>query len=317
MAKSRRNGFLQRRVKWPLEAAALHGCFLLLRLLPIDRASALGGFLGRTIGPRLPVNGRAVANLKLAFPGIAEAEIGRITRGMWDNLGRVLGEFPHLAKIVAPESGRLEMVGLENVLPIQEAGQGSLIVSGHIANWEVMNVLMARLFEGNALAVMREPNNPLVRSLLHRLRDVAGGRRTAKGPSGAKQIVAMLRSGGPVGMLCDQKLNNGIAAPFFGIQAMTAPTPAQLALRFSCPVVPTRLERLGGARFRLTCYPPLELPDSGDSEADILALTTRINGLLEDWIRERPQDWFWLHRRWPKATYAECGFAQTMGGSKR
>lgn len=317
MAKSGRNGFLQRRVRWPLEAAALYACLAVVRLLPLDWASALGGFLGRTLGPRLPVAGRAVANLKLVYPDITEAEIRRITDGMWENLGRVFGEFPHLAEIVSPDSGRVELVDAENALRIKGAKTGGIIVSGHIANWEILSVALALVFDGASTSVMREPNNPFVRGMLDRLRNIAGGRRIAKGPSGAKQILAALRAGGPVGMLCDQKLNNGVAAPFFGIEAMTVPTPAQLALRLGCPVIPARLERLGGARFRLTCYPPLDLPDSGDREADVLTLTTRINGLLEDWIRERPQDWFWLHRRWPKETYAERGFGPAMRNGAR
>ncbi len=100
-------------------------------------------------------------------------------------------------------------------------------------------------------------------------------------------------------MLVDQKLNDGIAVPFFGRDAMTAPALAQLALRFRCPVVPARVERLGGARFRLTIYPPMGLPDSGDHDADVSETMRRVNAHFEDWIRARPEQWLWLHRRWP------------------
>ena len=100
--------------------------------------------------------------------------------------------------------------------------------------------------------------------------------------------------------MVDQKLNTGIAVPFFGRPAMTAPMPAQLALRFKCPLVPIRFERLPGVRYRVTFCEPLELPDSGDKDADALALMTEINQILESWIRERPEQWFWVHRRWPK-----------------
>jgi KDO2-lipid IV(A) lauroyltransferase len=95
------------------------------------------------------------------------------------------------------------------------------------------------------------------------------------------------------------KMNDGIAIPFFGRDAMTAPAIAQLALRFNCPIVPFRAERLGGAHFRLTVYPPLELPRTGNREADIRALMVQINTLLEQWVRARPEQWLWLHRRWP------------------
>jgi KDO2-lipid IV(A) lauroyltransferase len=80
---------------------------------------------------------------------------------------------------------------------------------------------------------------------------------------------------------------------------MTAPAPALLALRFGCTVLPARVERLHGARFRLTLYPPLDLPRSGDRDTDVAALMTAINATLEGWIRERPEQWFWVHSRWP------------------
>ncbi len=100
-------------------------------------------------------------------------------------------------------------------------------------------------------------------------------------------------------MLIDQKMNDGIPIPFFGHDAMTAPAVAQLALKFRCPVLPTRAERLGGARFRLTVLQPIKLPDTGNREADIRTLMTQINNMLESWIIERPEQWLWLHRRWP------------------
>jgi KDO2-lipid IV(A) lauroyltransferase len=96
-------------------------------------------------------------------------------------------------------------------------------------------------------------------------------------------------------------MNDGIAVPFFGRDAMTAPALARLALRFRCPTVPVRLERLGGARFRLTFYTPLAIAPSGDRDADTTALTARATRIIEDWIRERPEQWLWLHRRWPDA----------------
>jgi KDO2-lipid IV(A) lauroyltransferase len=100
-------------------------------------------------------------------------------------------------------------------------------------------------------------------------------------------------------MLVDQKMNDGIAVPFFGRDAMTAPAIAELALRYDCTVLPARVERLPGAKFHVTVFPPHPLPTSGDKAADVLALMTTINATLEGWIRERPGHWFWLHRRWP------------------
>jgi KDO2-lipid IV(A) lauroyltransferase len=81
---------------------------------------------------------------------------------------------------------------------------------------------------------------------------------------------------------------------------MTAPALALLALRFDCAVLPARVERLKGAHFRLTLYPPLELPRTGNRDADVAALMAAVNATLERWIRERPEQWFWVHSRWPE-----------------
>jgi KDO2-lipid IV(A) lauroyltransferase len=95
-------------------------------------------------------------------------------------------------------------------------------------------------------------------------------------------------------------MGDGIAVPFFGRPAMTAPALAQLALKFDCPVVPARVVRLNGVQFQLIVYPPLEIIKTGNRQQDALALMTQVNAMIEGWIRERPEQWLWLHRRWPK-----------------
>jgi Kdo2-lipid IVA lauroyltransferase/acyltransferase len=113
-------------------------------------------------------------------------------------------------------------------------------------------------------------------------------------------MIAAMQERRSIAMLVDQKMNDGIAVPFFGRDAMTAPALARLALRYGCAVVPVRVDRLEGARSRITAEPPLDLPKTGNMEADTRAIMTRVNQVLESWIRERPDHWFWLHRRWPE-----------------
>jgi Transposase DDE domain/Bacterial lipid A biosynthesis acyltransferase len=114
-----------------------------------------------------------------------------------------------------------------------------------------------------------------------------------------RQTTEVARRGTHLGLLADQKLNDGIPVPFFGRPAMTAPALAVLALRFDCDVLLFRVERLDGARFRVTVFPSLPLTRSGEPHADAAALMVRVNALLETWIRDRPEQWLWLHRRWP------------------
>lgn len=281
-------------------AALLFGAF---RLLPIEWASALGGGLARRIGPSLGISKRARINLRRAFPELAEGEIEHIVNGMWDNLGRVAAEYPHLRQIrIFEPDGRVETLGFEHMDNAVAAGRRMIIFSGHVANWEI-GALAAVQYGFTAARsyrvtqIYRAPNNPLVDRLIARFRGDRG-EYIPKGASAAKRAFAALYRGEHLTMLADQKLNEGIPVRFFGRPAMTATALALLALRFDCDVLPARVERLGGARFRLTVFPPLPLPRSGDQAADVGALTTEITAILEAWIRGRPEQWLWVHRRW-------------------
>jgi len=270
----------------------------LVGLLPLDAASALGGALTRTIGPYLGISKRARINLGAALPELGPAETEAIVRGMWDNLGRVAFEYPHLAKIkVFDGDGRVEVHGLGNLEQALEAKRRVILFSGHLGNWEVA-ALAGGQYGLDIAQIYRAANNKLIDAMLARLRGDLG-ELIPKGAVASRRAVAALRRGGHLSLLVDQKLNDGIAVPFFGRDAMTAPALAVLALRFDCDVLPVRVERLRGAHFRLTVQPKLPLPQTGDRDADTLALMTEVNRTLETWIRERPEQWFWLHRRWP------------------
>jgi KDO2-lipid IV(A) lauroyltransferase len=278
-------------------AVLLYGCFW---LLPLAAASAVGGFLARSIGPRLAVSRRALKNLRRALPEIDEAQGRRIIRAMWDNLGRVIAEYPHLGRYRAYErGGRIEMVGAENIRAQGAPGKRAIFFSGHFGNWEVptLAVTQAGL---DVVEMYRAANNPIVDRLIAHSRGVVGAELAAKGSSGARRMLAAMKSGRHIAMLVDQKKNDGIAVPFFGREAMTENSIAVFALRFDCALVPVRCDRLPGARFRITAEPPLAITRTGDDAGDALALMAQVNGVLERWIRERPDHWFWLHRRWPE-----------------
>jgi KDO2-lipid IV(A) lauroyltransferase len=285
-----------------LEVALARSALWLVRRLSPAGASNFGGVLARNIGPLLPVSQVADANLRLAMPELDAAARRRIVRGVWENLGRTATEFVHVPDLRRTASGPgWEVVGEQVLRDVVAQGGPMILISGHFGNWEVLPLVVAT-FGIRMSSFYRPASNRLVDKLILDLRrDVAGDvPNFAKGASGARAALAHLRAGGPLGVLVDQKLNDGIAAPFFGHPAMTAPATAALALRFRCPVIAGRVERLGPARFRLTVEPPMALPDSGDRTADIARLTADINLVLERWIRARPDHWLWLHRRWPK-----------------
>jgi KDO2-lipid IV(A) lauroyltransferase len=282
-----------------IEAALAGLAMRLFGTLPRPRASAVGGWIARTIGPRLGITRRARRNLARALPELDRAAQDRALAEMWDNLGRVVGEFPHLKTMDAFAPGAaIQATGLEHVDAALARGKPLIFYSGHFGNWEVA-ALAAALYGLKLAAVYRAANNPLVDRMMIDLRRDLGADPIPKGAQGARKILGAIKAGQSLCMLVDQKMNDGIAVPFFGRDAMTAPAIAELALRYDCSVLPARVERLPGSRFQVTVFPPHELPASDDKAADVLALMTEINLTVEGWIRARPGHWFWLHRRWP------------------
>lgn len=290
---------VEKYVRHPLEAFGVMIVWGFFRLLPYTVASAIGGWLGRTLGPHLKISDRARRNIRLAMPETADADVERIVIGMWDNLGRVAAEFPHIAGIAFDGSDpRIRFVGEENLFALRDDGVAGMLFGGHIANWEV-SCLAAQSCGMPSLFIYREANNPLVEKLFLWSRRGTEGNMAPKGGEGAKNIIGALVKKKHVGLLVDQKMNDGIAVPFFGHDAMTAPALGQMALKYKCPVVPMRVVRERGSFFRIDVLAPIYAEDTGDRHADIARFMARVNTHLEGWIREHPEQWLWLHNRWP------------------
>ncbi|WP_419730930.1 lysophospholipid acyltransferase family protein [Lichenicola sp.] len=282
---------------------ALRGVIAGLRRIGPVAASNLGGWIGRTIGPLLPVSRVADRNLVQAFPDMEATARRRIIRAVWDNLGRNAAELPHLASFVRTTSGPgWEIEGEHHLAALVGGGTRALFFSGHFGNWEMILPIAG----GLGLRVSgfyRAASNRTVDRIIQGLRTDAmppGVSMFAKGAPGARAALAHLQQGGSLGLLVDQKMNDGIAVPFFGRDAMTAPALAQFALRFRAPIMPVHVVRLGPARFRMICEPPLDVALTGDRATDTRSIATAMNRRLEDWIRAEPASWLWLHRRWPK-----------------
>jgi KDO2-lipid IV(A) lauroyltransferase len=288
-----------RRLAWRIQAIGAHMLFGLFGALPLDAASALGGWLGRIIGPRLGVSKRAHLNLRRAMPEISDSDRARIVRGMWDNIGRVVAEYPHLGEFrVYEKGGRIEFLGEELLAPLLASGKPIIFASAHFGNWEIPAIGAAQ--RGLPLAkIYRAANNPWVDRLIESFRYDPHAELLPKGAVAARGMIAALRAGRHLALLVDQKMNDGIPVPFFGRDAMTAPAAAQLALRFDCSIMLVRVERMKGATFRFSLSTPTAIPRTGDRHADSLAVMTAINAEIERWIRARPEQWLWLHRRWP------------------
>jgi Kdo2-lipid IVA lauroyltransferase/acyltransferase len=273
----------------------------LYSILPLDQASAFGGFLARLIGPKLGASKGAGARLHEFFPHLSDTEVRKLVREMWDNMGRTVAEFPHLREIdTTTNNRRLELVGTEHFEALVKTGKPAIFFSAHFANWELVPLAVDQRGLDVTIAY-REANNPFVDQMIRDLRSRAvGARHVPKGAAGARSLLQALKGGRHLGLLVDQKMNDGIAVPFFGRDAMTAPALAQLALRYDAPIIPIHCERLQGARFRIVIEAPLTIVPSGDKAGDIHNIMCKVNDHIESWVRAHPAQWMWVHKRWPK-----------------
>lgn len=287
----------QKYISHPLQGFGAYLLYWLFAIMPVDMASNFGGWLLRTIGTKVGQSKKARNNLIKAFPEKSADEIEKIIADMWENLGRSAAEIPHLHKM-RPGGSRIEIIGAENGRALKDDGKPGLFFTGHIGNWEV-SMCIAAVLEMDMMSVYRAPDNPWVDDLFMRARKTFRGQLVQKGPDGARKLTRFMKQGGHACMLVDQKMSDGIPVPFFGRDAMTAPALAQFALKYDAPIIPVRVERLQGAHFRMTFYPALPVTRTGDRHADVATIMTDVNAVLESWIRERPDQWLWVHRRWP------------------
>lgn len=292
------------------EAVLVRALIRLVSVLPVTAASRLGGAVAGCIGPLLPVSRKVGdANLRLAMPELSGQERQSIIRQVWENLGQTIVELARLKELRQipagqPGPGYCVEGWDEHVAPLLPPGKPAIFFTAHTGNWEVMPLLADT--HGTDFGFMyRAASNRLVDEMLRRLRQEGYQHKVQmfpKGAAGGRAAYAHLRQGGVLGLLVDQKLDTGLPVPFFGKTAMTMDALASFAQKLGCPVFPIHTTRLGPARLLVVCEPALTLPHSGDKKADALALTLEMNRTVERWIRQKPGDWLWLHRRWPKGT---------------
>ena len=273
-------------------------------------ASRLGGWLGRIVGRLAGSSRKAKARLQIALPERSDAEYQDIICSMWDNLGRVFAEYPHLEEI---GRDRVTIHGSAHV----PQGKASIVFGIHAANWELAAPVMMQQMDQELHITYRAPNNLWVDRLLWKARTL-NGRVTAfpKARDSGRKIMSSLKSGIPIGILIDQKYNEGIAVPFMGRDAMTNPVFVQLAQRFDCPIIPAYNVRRPGKRveFDLTFYPPLS---HKNEDGDIIALESvieRAHLMIEKWIRHDPAAWLWLHNRWGSKRLIEKQTTESIEG---
>jgi KDO2-lipid IV(A) lauroyltransferase len=279
-----------------------HGVFGLARVLGPERSSDWGARLAQRVGPMLPAHRTALANLRAAFPEKTEAEISTVARGAWENLGRTGAEYPHLKELFdydyeSGRVGRVEVRGIEHFVALKDDNRAGLIFSAHLGNWELPAICAAR-YGLDATAVFRAPNDPGIARVVHEIRSETMGGLEAARQGAAFAMQGVLERGGHLGMLIDQHFTRGVIVTFMNRPALVNPILGKFARRFDCPVHGVRVIRLPDHRFRLELTPAVDLPRAADGQIDVQGAMQAMTSVVEGWVREHPEQWLWMHRRW-------------------
>ena len=273
----------------------------LVRVLPRRAARAVGSGIGTVAFLGLVRLRRVgVLNLQLAFPEMPEVEREKLLRSVYGNLGALLAEFclmPRYTPEVASRFIRYE--GLDNYLAARERGKGVLVLTGHLGAWELSSFYHSLMGMPMGM-VIRRLDNPLVDAFVNEIRCRHGNRVIHKDDF-ARGLIASMRAGETVGILMDTNMTppQGVFVPFFGVQACTASGMARIALKTDAAVVPGFLLWEESERqYVLRFGKELEVVHSGDAERDAVTNTAAFTAAIEGMIRQYPEQWLWMHRRW-------------------
>jgi Kdo2-lipid IVA lauroyltransferase/acyltransferase len=293
------------RLKQAVDVVA--GCTAARLLAGIHRCdrvvvSNIAGAVMRTVGPWLPEHRTGRDNLRAAFPQKSEADVETILRGVWDNLGRVAAEIAHLDHICSGDPYKRTYIDYtpENIARfthLKSDGKPALVFAAHLANWELPAVIAAN--DGlDSVVLYRRPNLGAIADAVIALRKGLMGELVASSMGAPVALARALEHGRHVAMLVDQHYTRGIDVTFFGRTCKVNPLIAMLAREVECPIHGTRVIRLPGNRFRAEISEEVKPARDARGRIDVRGTMQAITDVVEGWVREHPEQWLWVHRRW-------------------
>jgi KDO2-lipid IV(A) lauroyltransferase len=270
-----------------------------------DKTAKFFGRASRFIGRRLREDRIGRENLKAAFPDKSPEEIERILDGVWDNLGRIGAEFAHLDHIWdydpdhPDKDSRVEFTQRTKELfdQIRDDGKPALIFACHLGNWE-LPALAAVAHGLDAAILFRRPNSEAADRAIERTRAINMGTLIPAGRDAPLRLAQALQEGKHVAMLVDQYLTNGVEVTFFGRKTTANPMLARLRRQVDCPIHGTRIIRLPNNRFRAELSEEVKPVFDAAGQIDVQGTMQAVTNVVEGWVREYPEQWLWLHRRW-------------------
>jgi len=298
LGKLGRSEFVERRV-----AGGMRFVFAWSKAVGRDRASRTAGRVSRSLARFSRENQLAAENLAAAYPEKTADERARILAGVWENLGRQSVEYAFLQELVdgfdadRPGDGPLEVVGMEHVDALRNSGKPAILFGAHLGNFELTPAIAAK-FGLPLTGLFRPPTNPHIAAEIESRRSSYMGRMVVSGPGAALEVADALKKGRHIGVLIDQRIDGGQVIPFFNRPTLSNPLVGVMARVFNCPVHGGYAIRLPDGRFKVVMTPPLDLPRDARGRVDAEGANIVVHGMVEQWIRQYPEQWLWLHDRW-------------------
>jgi KDO2-lipid IV(A) lauroyltransferase len=286
-----------RRLYYRLEYAPFLVIAALARMLPLELCADWSAWCWRLLGRFNSRQRRARAQLAQSLPELSPAQRRAILDQMWDNLGRVFAETFHLGDFIADPS-RYEMTREAELREFVAKHKDFVIVSLHSANWEL--AALGPLRAGMRIAgIYQAIKNPYVDAYLTRLRrPLYPAALLTKSRDAPRRFIKLMRAGATVAVMSDLREYRGIDVPFFGRPAPSTSFPAWLAVAHNLPILAVRTLRLPRSHFRFDWMVLTAVREGASRDANVRDTTALIQSCFECWVRERPGEWMWVHRRW-------------------
>jgi len=280
------------------------GLLRLVRRFDPIKAAEVAARLTRRVGPLTKYQRIGRENLAIAFPEKPEAEREAILMAVWENVGRTVAEYAHLDHLwdfdwEHPNQGRVVSDDAEVFNQLRDDGKPGVIFAAHLGNWE-LPALLTGMYGFKGGVVYRSPNNARIGAEVKRIRAGLMGQLIPTGIEGVVVARSILEGGGHVGMLVDQHSRTGTPVTFFGRECLANPLLARLARLYDCPIAGVRVVRLPEHRYRIEAAGPIDPPRDAKGRIDEQGTMQVITSIIEGWVREHPEQWLWLHRRWRK-----------------
>lgn len=281
------------------------GALKTFRLINRTAMANFAGGLMRTVGPLLPEHRIGRANLVAAFPEKSADEIEAILRGVWDNLGRVAAEFTHIDRLHIQDPDKpgtddivYDQATFDRFHQLRLDGKPALLFTAHLANWE-LPAYVAAVYKLHLHVLFRRPSLGAAGDAILKIRSNSMGTLVPTGLGAPLRLLRTLEAGGHVAMLVDQHNVQGVDVTFFGRRCKANSLIAQLARHIESPIHGARMVRLpGNNSFRIHVTEEIAPARDTEGKIDITATMQKITDVVEGWVREHPEQWLWVHRRW-------------------